>query len=127
MLGTLRIKAFPKIIAILEAILRSPFGFAHQRLIVSHMETFLNTLAEDEDRNKYLIAWISYFLVSNGLEGMLARKPIFKDIITRSIFNNRGLMFKECKDFKLFVGCKYIGKKISMLEHLEVFTPPKTI
>jgi hypothetical protein len=34
-------------------------------------------------------------------------------------------MFKECKDFKMFLGCKSVGKKISMLEHLAVFDPPK--
>ncbi len=125
MLATLRIKAFPKIIAILEAILRSPFEFAHQQFIVNHLESYLKNLAKNEERNKYLISWISYFLVSNGLAKNLSFKPKFKDIITRSIFNNRGLMFKDCKDFKMFLGCKNVGKKISMLEHVAVFDPPK--
>lgn len=125
MLGTLRIKSFPKIIAILEAILRSPFGAIHQKLIVDHLESYLIKLSGEEERNKYLISWISYFLVSNGLEKLLSFKPRFKDIITRSIFNNRGLLFKDCKEFKLFEGCKSVGKKISMLKHLDVFDPPR--
>ena len=127
MLGTLRIKAFPKIVAILEAILLSPFGRLHQNLIVNHLESYLLQLAGDEERNKYLISWISYFLVSNGLEKMLSSKPKFKDIITRSIFNNRGLLFKDCKDFKLFVGCRSVSRRVTMLQHLDVFDPPRVI
>lgn len=124
MLGSLRIKAFPKIIAILESVLCSPFGTVHQSLIVSHLESFLTKLAKEEDRNKYLISWIGYFIVSNSLEKLLTGKPVFQNIITSSIFANKGLIFKECKDFKLFVGCKSARKKVSMLEHLDVFDPP---
>lgn len=124
MLGTLRIKAFPKIIGILESVLKSPFGFAHKDLIVEHMESFLLKLTKEENRNKYLISWISYFLVSNRLDKLLATKPKLKDPITRSILNNRGAIFKDAKDFKLFTGCTTIAKKITMLEHLDVFNPP---
>jgi hypothetical protein len=124
MLGTLRIKAFPKIIAILEAILRSRFGIIHQNLLINYLDSYLTTLCAEEDRNKYLIAWIGYFLMSNGLQKRLSCKPKLKDTVTRSIFSNRGLLFKECKEFKLFVGCRTAGKKISMLEHLDVFDPP---
>jgi hypothetical protein len=127
MLGILRTKAFPKIIAILEAILGSPIGHVHGSVIYEYLESYLYKLSEDEERNKYLISWISYFLVSNKLENKFKKKPKFKDIITRSIFNNRGLLFKECKDFKLFIGCKSVRKKITMLEYLDVFNPPKII
>lgn len=125
MLGVLRIKAFPKIVAILEGILHSTFGGIHQKTIVDYLESYLVKLSSDEERNKYLIAWISYFLVSNSLEKLLSFKPKFKDIITRSIYNNRGLLFKECKDFKLFVGCKSAAKEVTMLEHLDIFNPPE--
>ena len=124
MLGTLRIKAFPKIIAILESILQSRFGSMHESLIVEHMNDFLIKLTKEEERNKYLISWISYFLVSNDLEKYLSEKPKLKDPITRSILNNRGTIFKDSKDFKLFTGCKTISKKITMLEHLDIFNPP---
>lgn len=127
MLGSLRIKAFPKIIAILEGILRSDFGFIHQDTIVEYLEDYLITLSEEEERNKYLISWISYFLVSNGLDKLLSIKPKYKDPITRSILNNRGNVFKDCKEHKIFVGCKTVAKKVSMIEHLDVFNPPKII
>lgn len=125
MLATLRVKAFPKVMAILEEVLKSPFGMLHQVQIVEYLESYLQRLSKEEERNKYLISWISYFLVSHDLVKHLSFKPKFKDPITRSIFNNRGAVFKNCKDFKLFVGCKAIAKKVSMFEHLDVFDPPK--
>ncbi len=126
MLGTLRPKAFPKIVAILEAILSSRFGTLHRKLIIDHLESYVSSLCGEEERNKYLISWIGYFLVSNGLKNKLSRNPQLKDTITRSVFSNRGLLFKGCKEFKLFVGCRSARRKMSMPEHLDVFHPPKT-
>jgi hypothetical protein len=125
MLGSLRVKAFPKIMGILESILQSTFGSMHQALIVEHMERFLLKLTKEEDRNKYLISWISYFLVSNGLDILLSTKPKLKDPVTKSILNNRGALFVGAKDFKLFTGCKTVAKKVTLLEHLDVFNPPE--
>lgn len=124
MLATRRTKAFPKIVAIIESVLRSPLGTLHKDDIVAYLEAYLSDLSKDEGRNKYLIAWISYFLVSNGLKPSIAFKPKYKDSITRSVFNNRAQIFKSCKDFQLFVGSGAMGKKMSMLEHLEIFSPP---
>jgi hypothetical protein len=126
MLATLRVKAFPKIIAIIEGVVRSPFGIAHRDEIVQYLEEYLSKLALEESRNKYLITWISYFLVSNNLVGLLSYKPQFKDPITRSIISNRSLMFKDCADFKIFEGCRSAGKRVSMFQHLDVFNPPHT-
>lgn len=123
MLGNLRIKAFPKIIAILEAVLRSPLGATHKAEIVLFLEEFLKKLSLEEERNKYLISWISYFLVSNDLVKMLKFKPKYKDPITRSIFLSKGDVFKSRKEFKLFVASKVAAKKTTMLQHLEVFNP----
>lgn len=125
MLGNLHIKAFPKVMGILESILHSMFGSIHQELIVEHMEKYLLKLIIEEDRNKYLISWISYFLVSNDLVKYLSLKPKLKDPITRSILNNRGAVFSSEKDFKLFTGCKTVAKRITLLEHLDVFNPPE--
>lgn len=125
MLGTLRIKSFPKIMAILESVLQSPFGMIHKDQIVDYLEQYLDTLSNEEERNKYLISWISYFLVSNNLHKSLSFKPAYKDPITKSIFNNRGNIFKHRTEYKLFVGCRTISKKVTMLEYLDVFSPPK--
>ncbi len=125
MLATRRVKAFPKIIAIIESVIRSPFGSAHTKEIVSYLEQYLKNLSADEERNKYLISWISYFILSNNLKKYLAFKPKYKDLITRSVFNNRGLVFKGCPDFVIFASPLKVGKRMSMLEHLDIFNPPK--
>lgn len=127
MLGNLRIKAFPKIIAILESVLKSPLGATHQKEIVEYLGEFLKKLSLEEERNKYLISWIGYFLVSNDLMRYMIFSKNYNDPIIKSIFSNRGLIFKTRKEFKLFIGCKTISKKITMLEHLEVFNAPKAI
>jgi hypothetical protein len=123
MLGNLRIKAFPKIIAILEALLRSPFGVRHQAEIIEYLEQFLQKLSEEEGRNKYLITWIGYFFASNGLLPSLSQKFKFKDPIPQSVFANQGLIFKNRKEFKIFVGCKTSAKRTTLLQHLDVFNP----
>ncbi|WP_083767911.1 RNA-directed DNA polymerase [Thioalkalivibrio sp. K90mix] len=126
MLANRRVKAFPKVLAIIESVLRSPFGSAHQTEIVEHLERYLQSLVLEEERNKYLICWISYFIVSNGLKKDLSISPKLSDPITRSVYNNRSVLFKNATEFKLFKGCVAAGKEVSMLEHLEVFYPPKT-
>jgi len=125
MLATLRVKSFPKVMALIEAVIKSPLGKNHVAEIVEHLEEYLKALSEDEERNNYLISWVSYFLVSNNLKRLLSFKPKYQDPITRSVFNNRGVIFKDCKDYLLFVSSRITGKKMSMLNYLDVFNPPK--
>lgn len=127
MLGSRRCKAFPKIVAILEAVLLSPFGLQHEKMILDYMIEYLNSLRAEERRNRYPIAWISYFLVSNGHKAKVPFSATFEDPIVRSIYNNRGDVFKHRKDFKLFEGCRSIAKKVKMHEHLEIFDPPRIV
>jgi hypothetical protein len=124
MLGRRRAKAFPKVMAIVESVLRSPFGQLHTKDIIAYLSEYLEGLMREEERNKYLITWISYFMVSNGLKPQLRSNPSLKDPITRSVFNNRGALFKDAKDFQLFEGCVTRGRQLTMLEHLDVFNPP---
>jgi hypothetical protein len=125
MLGSLRAKAFPKIVAILESILRSPLGLLHEQMILDYMIAYLDSLRGEERRNRYLIAWVSYFLVSNGHKSKVSFRAIFKDPIVKSIYHNRGDVFNHRKDFKLFEGCRSVAKKVTMHEHLEIFEPPR--
>lgn len=124
MLGRRRVKAFPKILALIELILRSPFGAKHVKEIVDYLGLHLQSLSTDEERNTYLITWIAYFFVSNNLKHYLPFKPTYKDPITRSVMSNRGLLFTGTTAFKLFEGCRASAKRVSMLEHLDVFNPP---
>jgi hypothetical protein len=125
MLGNLRIKAFPKIIVILESMIKSFFGVVHKNEILNYLETYLNKLSNDEERNKFLISWISYFIVSNDYKSHIRFRPKFKDPITRSIYNNRGHIFNNNQEFKVFSGCKSVAKKVTMTEYLDVFNPPE--
>jgi len=125
MLGPLRVKAFPKIIAILEQVIRSGSGNGLTKPLVSHLEAYLHKLSGDEPRNKYLISWIAYFLASNDLMKLLKVKPTFKDPIAKSSMSGRGKLFKSTSDFKLIEGVKASGRRVSMFKHLDVFNPPR--
>jgi Reverse transcriptase (RNA-dependent DNA polymerase) len=123
MLGDLRTKAFPKVLATIESILKSPFGKKHKDSITEHLSNYLVQLSEKEAENRYLIAWICYFLRANGFESSLAKKYKFKDPIVRATFTSRFRIFKSCKDFNVFLGVKQAAKRTSMLQHLDVFKP----
>lgn len=122
LLAELRIKAFPKVLGILEAIIKTKDGKRYRDSIGTHLGNYLKILAEKEEENRYLIAWIIYFLTANDLRRHM-RKHKFKDRIVRSIYSNRGLIYKQCKDFKLFIGTKASSKNTSLLRHLDVFKP----
>lgn len=127
MLGTLRIKAFPKIMAILEQVILIDTGNGLTEPLVSHLEAYLLKLASDETRNKYLISWIGYFLASNDLLKLLKKRPGFKDKIANSSMTGRGKLFSDAPDFKLLEGVKASRKRVSLFEHLRVFNPPKYV
>lgn len=125
MLGTLRVKAFPKIMAILEQVIRRDPDNGLAKPLVSHLEAYLHKLSGDEARNRYLISWIGYFLASNDLLKLLKEKPKFKDPIAKRSMTGRGKLFGDAADFKLIEGVKASGKRVSLFEHLNVFNPPK--
>lgn len=122
LLAQQRIKAFPKVLGILEAIIKTRDGKRLRNSISTHLGNYLKTLTGREDENRYLIAWIIYFLAANDLRKQIGKHKS-KDPIVRSVYSNRGLIYKQCKDFKLFIGTKAASKKISLLRHLDVFKP----
>ena len=122
MLGSLRVKAFPKILGILESILRDGNGFLYKKRIFTYLENYMATLLGDEDRNKYLISWLAYFLKSNGYKKRISNR--FLDPIVKSVVNGKSSVFNGAKDFKIYRGIKNVSKEISLLEHLDIFNPP---
>lgn len=124
MLADLRIKSFPKVLAVIESIIKSSFGSKHIDLIFEHLEEFLTDLKSEEMNNRYLIAWVIYFIRSNNLESKLKNVEFsFKDPIVYATYNDEFTAFKECEDFNIFSNVKLIAEKITMLEHLDVFKP----
>lgn len=123
MLGALRTKAFPKVLATIESILQSPFGKKHSVEIAEHLADHLAQLSQRESENRYLIAWICYFLRANGLNGHITKKYKYKDPIVRATYTSRFTLYKHCKDFKVFLGIKQAAKTTPLLKHLDVFKP----
>jgi hypothetical protein len=123
MLAGLRIKAFPKILAIIESILRSDFGSSHIDPIVEHLENFLQELIAREKENSYLIFWIMYFIRSNDLEDKLRNSYTFVDPIAKAVHKDLLDSFNDCSDFTIFSTVSTVAKQVSLLEHLDVFNP----
>jgi Reverse transcriptase (RNA-dependent DNA polymerase) len=121
MLADLRIKAFPKVLAIIESILRSDFGRDHVDNIVEHLEEFLQELNSREIENSYLISWIIYFIRSNKLENRLKNNYDFKHLIVQSVHKDKFPTFSDCNDFVLFSNVEIVAEQVSLLQHLDVF------
>ena len=133
MLGKLRIKSFPKILAIFETIIKHhsivtiQFESIPQQQIIDYLNEYLKDLLNESERNQYLIIWIIYFLKSNNLLDNNQAKCLIdgsvppEDLIIKSVLSGRGTIFNDCRDFKLFVGCRTAAKKVKMLEYLDIF------
>ncbi len=123
MLADVRIKSFPKVLAIIEAILKSSFGSKHVDSIIEHLEEFLKYLSLQEMDNRYLISWIVYFIRANDLEDKLKSPYSFSDPIVCAVHKSEFTVFDLCKDFKVFSDVKIVANDVKMLEHLDVFKP----
>lgn len=123
MLGGLRAKAFPKVLAVVESILGTEFGAKHSKDIASHLCNSLDRLAERETENRYLISWICYFIRANNLESHFCRPYTFHDPIASAVYSSRFSLFGGCKDFTVFEGVKKAAGRIKLLRHLDVFKP----
>ena len=123
MLSTFRIKSFPKTLGVIESILRTMNDPWYKSQIGKHLASYLDDLASSERENRYLIIWILYFLRSNKLENFIRKKYPFKDPLLKSVQSSRSNVFSTCRDFKLMAGIKKSSKQISLLEHLDVFSP----
>ena len=123
MLADLRIKAFPKILAIIESILRSDFGSSHVDPIVEHLEDFLQKLTSREMDNSYLISWIIYFIRANNLEDKLKKPYNFTNPIVKAVHEDLFAPFSDCSDFKIFSPVNTVAAEVTLLKHLDVFNP----
>lgn len=124
MLADFRIKAFPKILAIIESILKS--DSSHIDSIVKYLESFLQELMKQEINNSYLISWIIYFIKSNNLENRLRKTDQFTHLthpIVKALHEDTATFFMDCSDFEIFLPVDQVAKQVTLLEHLDVFKP----
>ncbi len=123
MLGKARVKAFPRVLAIIEQILKTPFGFHHEEDIASYLGSLLAELCRRKSDNRYLIMWVVYFARANKLHSALKGRYKFVDPIVRATYTSRFNLFKSASDFSVFESVAKSSKRITMLKHLDVFRP----
>ncbi|MGE3277638.1 MAG: RNA-directed DNA polymerase [Vicinamibacterales bacterium] len=120
MLPTLRAKAMPKVLAIVEALLRQHPTNVKKQLIGKHVGEWYDELAQKEAENVYQMVWLGYFMKANGLAGYLsAKKP--KDPIARAPRTSRFSALGKSTQSHLFRGVIAAAKAGSMLQHLDIF------
>lgn len=121
MMGNLKIKAFPKIIAIIENVFNNFMGEIYARPIVDHLEKYLEVLLKDKEKNSFLIMWIYYFFKSNNI-GVISIAE-FKDDhpAIQSIAQDICLLFEDQEEFILFEDCVSSKKRTTLYEHLNIF------
>lgn len=124
LLGPLRNKSFPKIIAIIESILHSLKRTTGATSLVGYLEKYFQDISKDEERNGYLLCWLMYFFKSNGLSNGVVSTVKFKDPILKSLLNSRSELFPDATEFNLFEDPLASKSKHSMLEYLDVFKVP---
>jgi hypothetical protein len=121
LLAERRIKAFPKILALIESMMSAQRASSFHASIEKHLNSRLKYLSKNEEDNRYLIAWIIYFLKSNK---MSIRVPlILDDLILKAINLNRDLVFNSCRDFKIFRTIAASKKSGSLSKYLDTFKP----
>jgi len=121
LLASRRIKSFPKILGVIEAIMTATGNSKCNRMVDKYLNSMLANLVSDPDDNRYLISWILYFLTSNRL-GVRLATPLTHPVLT-SIQTNRGHLFTTATDFQLFRGIRATRKAGALLKHLDLFPP----
>lgn len=120
MLPTLRAKVMPKVLAIVEALLRSRPTVATKRTIGTHIGEWYQELMDRESDNVYQLAWLGYFMTSNRLGEFLPKdKP--KDPIARATRTSRFSALGSVFHHTHFRGVMAAAKAGTMLHHLDIF------
>ncbi len=121
MLPTLRAKSLPKVLAILEALMRLVQNEITNEIIGRHISNWYQDLAKREKENSYTLLWLAYFLRANGMKHLLMAHPCNpKDPIAGSTYFDQFSVFdKHTKG--MFTTVQKASKTTSLLEHLAIF------
>ena len=120
MLPTLRAKTLPKVLAIVEAILKTRPTKATKRTIGTHLGEWYQELLERETDNVYQLTWLGYFMQANRLDGFLPnQKP--KDPIARATRTSRFSALGKSTHHRQFRGVRAASNAATMLQHLDIF------
>jgi hypothetical protein len=121
MLPALRAKSLPKVLAVVEALLAKYPNAGTEQTIASQLAAWYHELAEREAENVYQLAWLAYFMRSNGLDAHFIDKYKLKDPIARAPYTSRFAAFRRGSQATLFRGVKASANAGSMLHHLDIF------
>jgi hypothetical protein len=121
MLPTLRAKTLPKVLAIVEALLRRRPIQATRDVTGAYLAGWYDELSKNEAENVYQMAWLAYFMRANELEKYSAAQYKLKDPIARASRTSRFSAFGKDPKVKLFRGVKAAAKAGTMLQHLDIF------
>lgn len=121
MLARLRVKAFPKALAVIEAILRTPDGLPKRRMIGEHFAVLFEELNRRPSENAFLQCWICYFMRSNRLMDHFKRRYRLSDPIVRASYTSRFGAFASRSQFTLFEPVQRASNRATLLQHLSVF------
>lgn len=124
MLPTLRAKSLPKVLAIVEAILRSRPTTTTKRIVGAHVAEWYGELLLREPENVYQLTWLGYFMRANGLDEFLPA-AIPNDPIARAMRTSRFSALGGSRHRLVFSGVKAAARSGSMLEHLDIFYKSK--
>ena len=128
MLANRRLKALPKILGVIEALMSVGSGVRSVQRIEDGIGFALTEALKEPLDNRYKIAWLLYFLKSNRLtvpnaqavRGLWSASGVTESIC-RTVGTNRAVVFKTCPDFTLFRGVRAAKGAGSMLRHVDVF------
>jgi hypothetical protein len=120
-LRELRPESFPKILAIIESIYLSSGDCNQKRQIVDTLCSLLENLKHDEKKNEHPIAWICYFLVSQGMTAPVSPFRQSDSSIVRSIATNSQVCFQKSTEYVLFENCVDTSHRTSLLRHIDLF------
>jgi hypothetical protein len=120
-LGGLKTKAFPRVLAISEALLKTPVDSTLKESVANHIKEFMDDLIANESENIYLLLWLIYFIRANGLESSLKKPYKLSEGFHKMALTSRATLYKSSKGFRLFEGVKASAKSVSLLKHLDLF------
>jgi hypothetical protein len=121
LLAERRVKTFPKILGVIEAMMAQSNNQAIRDLVEKHLKLLLRELIKNWEDNRYLISWILYFLKSNGFPVRIRQQ--FNHPILDSIKSNKNRIFNTRCDFSLYRCISSAKAAGSLSYHLDVFKP----
>ena len=114
----MRVKAFPKALAVIEAMLALPIGASNAKMIAQHLAELFDELTTRPEENAFLCCWICYFLRANRLDNYFVKSYKLSDPFVRATYTSRFTGFKRTRDYRLFEPVRKSANRTNLLNRL---------